>query len=103
MQFDDQGQGLALFVRGPMGAADEQADVITLGMQGEPVCCDLPKTAMIGASGLCACFRIRAGFTGAEFSLYPCGCSSMVEPQLPKLMTWVRFPSPAPSSAFLPL
>src|SRR5689334_2217963 len=29
----------------------------------------------------------------------PCragGCSSMVEPQLPKLMTWVRFPSPAP-------
>ena len=25
-----------------------------------------------------------------------CGCSSMVEPQLPKLMMWVRFPSPAP-------
>ena len=25
-----------------------------------------------------------------------CGCSSMVEPQLPKLMAWVRFPSPAP-------
>ena len=24
------------------------------------------------------------------------GCCSMVEPQLPKLMTWVRFPSPAP-------
>ena len=24
------------------------------------------------------------------------GCSSMVEPQLPKLMTRVRFPSPAP-------
>ncbi len=26
----------------------------------------------------------------------PCGCSSMVELQLPKLLTWVRFPSPAP-------
>ena len=25
------------------------------------------------------------------------GCSSMVELQLPKLLTWVRFPSPAPS------
>ena len=25
-----------------------------------------------------------------------CGCSSMVEPQPSKLMTWVRFPSPAP-------
>ena len=25
-----------------------------------------------------------------------CGCSSMVELQLPKLLTWVRFPSPAP-------
>lgn len=27
---------------------------------------------------------------------YDCGRSSMVEPQLPKLMAWVRFPSPAP-------
>ncbi len=26
------------------------------------------------------------------------GCSSMVELQLPKLLTWVRFPSPAPRS-----
>ena len=26
-----------------------------------------------------------------------CGCSSMVERQLPKLHTWVRFPSPAPA------
>jgi bacterioferritin-associated ferredoxin len=25
------------------------------------------------------------------------GCSSMVEPQPSKLMTWVRFPSPAPA------
>ena len=30
------------------------------------------------------------------------GCSSMVEPQLPKLMTWVRFPSPAPSTLLHP-
>ena len=28
------------------------------------------------------------------------GCSSMVEPQLPKLMTWVRFPSSAPFPPF---
>src|SRR3546814_9435415 len=26
----------------------------------------------------------------------PSGCSSMVELQLPKLLAWVRFPSPAP-------
>ena len=25
-----------------------------------------------------------------------CGCNSMAEFQLPKLATWVRFPSPAP-------
>jgi hypothetical protein len=29
-------------------------------------------------------------------SVSRCGCSSMVERQLPKLHTWVRFPSPAP-------
>lgn len=28
---------------------------------------------------------------------YFCGCSSMVERELPKLLTWVRFPSPAPT------
>jgi hypothetical protein len=28
-----------------------------------------------------------------------CGCSSMVELQLPKLLTWVRFPSPAPTKS----
>jgi hypothetical protein len=27
-----------------------------------------------------------------------CGCSSMVERQPSKLITWVRFPSPAPSA-----
>jgi len=31
------------------------------------------------------------------------GCSSMVEWKLPKLHTWVRFPSPAPVSRKLPL
>ena len=31
------------------------------------------------------------------YSVHPLsGCSSMVERQLPKLDTWVRFPSPAP-------
>ena len=34
----------------------------------------------------------RAGIIRAER-----GCSSMVELQLPKLLTWVRFPSPAPT------
>ena len=29
-----------------------------------------------------------------------CGCSSMVEFQPSKLVTWVRFPSPAPSKKF---
>ena len=29
-----------------------------------------------------------------------CGCSSMVELQLPKLIAWVRFPSPAPNHSF---
>jgi 4-alpha-glucanotransferase len=33
-----------------------------------------------------------------HYQLPGSGCSSMVEPQLPKLMTWVRFPSPAPES-----
>src|SRR3982074_2707959 len=28
-----------------------------------------------------------------------CGCSSMVERQPSKLITWVRFPSPAPNGA----
>ena len=30
---------------------------------------------------------------------HACGCSSMVEQELPKLLTWVRFPSPAPNSS----
>ena len=30
-----------------------------------------------------------------------CGCSLMVRPQLPKLMMWVRFPSPAPLTVLL--
>ena len=34
----------------------------------------------------------------ASFSLKRgCGCSSMVERWLPKPVTWVRFPSPAPT------
>ena len=32
-----------------------------------------------------------------------CGCSSMVEPQPSKLITWVRFPSPAPIGALAQL
>ena len=44
----------------------------------------LPASARLATS--CSSAWQRAG-----------GCSSMVEPQLPKLMTRVRFPSPAPS------
>ncbi len=31
-----------------------------------------------------------------RISLLLCGCSLMVKPQPSKLMSWVRFPSPAP-------
>ena len=34
-------------------------------------------------------------------SIYVCGCSSMVELQPSKLITWVRFPSPAPLFSWL--
>ena len=34
-------------------------------------------------------------------SIYECGCSSMVELQPSKLITWVRFPSPAPLFSWL--
>src|SRR5215813_14747201 len=45
--------------------------------------------------------RLRSGYhfrLGAvsRVSLKPGGCSSMVERWLPKPLTWVRFPSPAP-------
>src|SRR3954465_253670 len=42
----------------------------------------------------------RRESAGQEFQAWACGviggCSSMVEPQPSKLMSWVRFPSPAP-------
>ena len=41
--------------------------------------------------------RIARSHLDSLISRNPCGCSSMVELQLPKLLTWVRFPSPAPS------
>ena len=71
----------------------------------------------------CALFRLAwayAGFawkigrifesvltTGEKTGTIQCdketgGCSSMVELQLPKLATWVRFPSPAPSFINIP-
>src|SRR6202023_1687467 len=38
---------------------------------------------------------------GRQIGRHQRGCSSMVEPQPSKLMTWVRFPLPAPAwSAF---
>ena len=36
-----------------------------------------------------------AGPSPVYRSIFICGCSSMVEPQPSKLITWVRFPSPA--------
>ena len=41
--------------------------------------------------------RIARRHLDSLISHHRCGCSSMVELQLPKLLTWVRFPSPAPS------
>ena len=60
-----------------------------------------------GAKGLDACGRSRhtagpafaAGIASRSFGSCPRGCSSMVEQQLPKLNTRVRFPSPAPFSS----
>jgi hypothetical protein len=40
-------------------------------------------------------YRCRAPALSAKINCQG-GCSSMVELQLPKLLTWVRFPSPAP-------
>ncbi len=47
------------------------------------------RELLSGATAAC-------GHHGPGYNRELCGCSSMVEPQLPKLMTWVRFPSPAP-------
>ena len=52
--------------------------------------CRFPRSA-------CQARAARASFAPAR---HPSGCSSMVELQLPKLLAWVRFPSPAPLSAF---
>src|ERR1700686_3055612 len=37
------------------------------------------------------------GCGGVPLASTECGCSSMVERQPSKLITWVRFPSPAPN------
>jgi hypothetical protein len=44
-------------------------------------------------AGLCVALRSGDRTTGSSV----CGCSSMVELQPSKLITWVRFPSPAPN------
>ena len=43
------------------------------------------------------CYHIRAVFSACEQNQHIRGCSSMVEFQPSKLITRVRFPSPAPS------
>ena len=40
--------------------------------------------------------KARVASSNLVFRSNLCGCSSMVEPQPSKLMTWVRFPLPAP-------
>ena len=40
--------------------------------------------------------KARVASSNLVFRSILCGCSSMVEPQPSKLMTWVRFPLPAP-------
>ena len=46
------------------------------------------------AAGVAATRRVHSWALGAAAA--PCGCSSMAERQLPKLIVRVRFPSPAP-------
>ena len=41
-------------------------------------------------------FQLTIGTSPLQFASLCCGCSSMVELQPSKLVTWVRFPSPAP-------
>ncbi len=55
-----------------------------------------------------ACYNNQRGFVkrllivfnklliNSSFNIYPCGCSLVVKPQPSKLMSRVRFPSPAP-------
>src|ERR1700756_4481886 len=42
-------------------------------------------------------YHLALGMGSSLVSPEPCGCSSMVELWLPKPLTWVRFPSPAPT------
>ena len=47
---------------------------------------------------LCICIRTTHQLVVEELTYKSSGCSSMVELQPSKLITWVRFPSPAPYS-----
>ena len=53
---------------------------------------------MCGSSSVVECHLAKVDVAGPN-PVYrsTCGCSSMVEPQPSKLVTWVRFPSPAPA------
>ena len=50
-----------------------------------------------------ACWGFESLLACQFFCHKRCGCSSMVEPQPSKLITWVRFPSPAPYGALAQL
>jgi hypothetical protein len=56
----------------------------------------VPGTPAGGELPRCGAERRTSTFAAAVAAPWPRGCSSMVEPQLPKLVTGVRFPSPAP-------
>ena len=45
----------------------------------------------------CQCAGVDVDQESTDNPSLSSGCSSMVELQLPKLVTWVRFPSPAPT------
>ena len=55
-----------------------------------------------GSSSVVECHLAKVDVAGPN-PVYrsTCGCSSMVEPQPSKLVTWVRFPSPAPAKRFI--
>jgi hypothetical protein len=64
---------------------------------------NLPAYAFVGSNPTPSTRRGQdskpaASMVGIEyFGVITGGCSSMVEPQPSKLMTWVRFPLPAPN------
>ncbi len=61
----------------------------------------LGKASSLRAAGVYilvhdCCEKVQTTMHKVKMERVKSGCSTMVVPQLPKLMAWVRFPSPAP-------